>query len=277
MIPLGYDIMTIPELTLEKWSRPSGNMKAKETYMVMKDLIKDNMENVDPLLQGSFANATHVNSSTSLDIIVLFTEYGYNTGGGNDVKYARDILYRALDGKNGMQFDLGNKAVRFEGDETYFPMNIVPCVKYVLEGEAGVIVYDHNRKTYTISYPIQHKKFGKMKDEDTNGNFKNAVRMFKNARDFAISRRILSMETSPSYGLESLIYNVPDSEFSGSVTDVFHNVMMWLHNNPAISEMVRQNNIQPLFGDSISSWNIKDARTTIDKISYVWGAWDQIQ
>lgn len=267
--------MAIPEDILEKWSLPGSNGKANHTYKMIKTLITENVSDTAPLLQGSYANGTNVREGNAIDVLVMFKDWKYNTKRNDDVKFARDFLYNAINGKDGLEFLRHNKSVRFMGNEEYLPVHIVPCARYMADGEPGIVMFDIKAGKYTIGYPMQHKKFGEIKDEDTDGNYKNAVRMFKSARDYAVRKGLLERGVFPSQGLESLLYNVPDEEYSGGLHEIFFNVFMWLYNNPSISDMVRQNNIQPLFGDSISAWNIKDARTSIDRMSYLWGTWEK--
>ena len=59
---------------------------------------------------------------------------------------------------------------------------------------------------HTVNYPKLHIKNGEEKNSplQTNGRYKPSVRMFKNARNYMIDRRLLGDGVAPSYFVECL-------------------------------------------------------------------------
>ena len=105
--------------------------------------------------------------------------------------------------------------------------------------------------------------------------------MFKNARNLAVKKGLLrSEDVAPSYFLECLLYNVPNSNFVGDESDVFFKVAKWLLVNKAnLSGKLCQNGIQQLFGCdtgnqlTYNKWNTTDAINLINAIANLWDNW----
>jgi len=98
--------------------------------------------------------------------------------------------------------------------------------------------------------------------------------MFKNARNYAIDKRLLNEKSCPSYFLECMLYNVPNSAYHGNESEIFYNVLNSLLNNIVpCQSMLKQNGIQCLFDNATSSWNKNDANKSVDAIVSVWNNW----
>src|SRR5215469_14994830 len=78
---------------------------------------------------------------------------------------------------------------------------------------------------YTINFPKLHIANGEARNSQnrTNGHYKPAVRMFKNARYRATERGFL--DDAPSYFVECLLYNVPDVCFTDSMQGSYADVV----------------------------------------------------
>lgn len=272
--------MAIPKDKLESWSRPGKNELSNDTYTKMETVIKNNVSNTEIFLQGSYANSTNVRDNSDIDIVVLLKGWTYSDWPlMKNVKNARDFLFNIINGKDNFQFVKGNKCVKYKGGVKYYvPADLVPCVEYSANGYDGIAIYDHGTGNLIANYPKQHRENGEKKSSDTDGNFKKTVRMFKNARNFAVDRNLLGKDHCPSYCLECLLYNVDDKCFSGDEHDVFLNVLNFLQKNRySLSNFKTQNNIQYMFSGFDPCWNTSYAQTAIEKIAYVWNDWDKIR
>lgn len=267
----------IPQDKLVNWAKPGKNEMSKDTYAKMRRVIEDNVSNVEVFLQGSYANSTNVRDNSDIDIVIIFKNGTYNSYGNNDVRYTRGSLYDNIHGKNNFQFTKGYKTVKYKGAQNYVPADLVPSVPYSAEGPEGIVIYDHKIGRNIVNYPKQHKSNGEAKSGDTSGNFKKAVRMFKNARNYAVDKRPLNENACPSYCLECLLYNVKNTVFSGNESDVFHNVLEALYfNRNNLSGSDRQNEIQPLFGGTNPCWDLSNARVSIEAIAHLWNNWGNV-
>lgn len=247
----------------------------------MRKLIEDNVEDVEVFLQGSYANSTNVRDNSDIDMVVIYNGSWDRPSWSlfENVRDKRDHLYNAINGKNNLQFTRKSKSVRYEGSADYIPADLVPCIRHKnTEGHDGVKIHDHRRYTSIISYPKQHKENGKIKSKDTDGNFKKAVRMFKNARNYAVDKRLLNEDACPSYCLECLLYNVKDDSFSGDESDIFYNTLKILYDSRHnLHNLKRQNEIQNLFGGGDSCWSTSNAAKSIEGIAQVWDKWGDIR
>lgn len=287
--------MSIPTDVLVNWSKPGKSDNSKVTYEKLNNVINSKLYgDYELFLQGSYHNTTHVKENSDIDVVVLNkniivgnTLYGLR-GNLQDLTGYKSFLYYKIQGAQNFYFTLGNKTIKYAGNSNYVPADIVPCGCYkgaTIGSPIGTILYDSNLRKYFINYPKQHYDNGVLKSQQTNGNFKKTVRMFKNARNNAVKTGLLRTEDiAPSYFLECLIYNIPNSCFIGDEHEIFYKSIKWLYQNTSLlSNMKCQNKIQNLFGyDSLSSivvynkWNTSDAITFVNAIVNLWNNWGKI-
>jgi hypothetical protein len=89
------------------------------------------------------------------------------------------------------------------------------------------------------------------------------VRLFKNCRGS------ISGDATPSYFLECMLYNVPNSKFGSSYRDTFCNIVNWL-SEASLNDFVCQNGQLKLFGLTPEQWNTNQARTFINNLISLW-------
>ena len=287
--------MSIPFNVLINWAKPGKSENSKVTYEKLSNLLDSTLYgNYETFLQGSYHNTTHVKENSDIDIVVLNNDIFINNslyglrGNLQDLISYKDFIFYRIQGAQNFNFSLGNKTIKYEGNTNYVPADIVPCGCYkdaTIGAPTGTILFDDHTRKYFVNYPKQHYANGTLKSQLTNGNFKKTVRMFKNARNFAVRKHLLKTEDiAPSYFLECLIYNIPNGCFIGNEYDIFYKSISWLYQNRnSLSNMKCQNQIQKLFGynDSNSSviynkWNTVDAITFIDAIVELWNNWGLI-
>lgn len=285
--------MAIPYDILVNWARPGKSENSKITYNVLKNIIENKTEpNTEIFLQGSYHNTTHVKENSDIDIVVINpkivinnTIYGLN-GPLYQLQNWKNVLYNSINGTQNFSFTKGNKTIKYKGNLNYVPTDIVPCGYYkgsTIGSEIGTILFDSNKGKYFINYPRQHYDNGTIKSEQTNGNYKKTVRMFKNARNNAVKKHLLESEDiAPSYFLECLIYNIPNTYFNGNESEMFFKTLKWLYDNRSnLSNLKCQNKIQNLFGYDISNltynkWNTADAIKFINAIVKLWNDWSSL-
>jgi hypothetical protein len=124
----------------------------------------------------------------------------------------------------------GNKAIKVGSDDTVLPLDadIVACQdhrkyhSYPANGDpdldTGIYFKSQTQSREIINYPLLHYENGKNKNknQNINGNYKETIRMFKNARNKMRERFLISSDEAPSYYIECLLFNVPDQEFKYS-------------------------------------------------------------
>jgi len=131
----------------------------------------------------------------------------------------------------------------------------------------GVQFYS-SEGTKIINYPKRHIRSCMQKNSGTAGRFRPVVRVAKNARNALIADGGTGVRagTSPSYFLESLLWNVPDRCYSNSLEKSYRQVIGWLHENPGrLASMGYPNKMGKLFGDAPETvWNASNAQLIID-------------
>lgn len=207
-----------------------------DTYAYATTLKKDlSEEEVQLMIQGSYANNTCVESKSAVDVIVIRRDQ-YDFSFGKDADSNVDYSQMKLDGKRykdeiekalRTQFSSAvehkNKSIRIEKDADHEQINVVPgfMLRYV-EGSDS-----NNFKDYVEGFTIQTDE-GKIinsfpkqdiineskKDASTNGRYKDMARIIKTMRYIMLDEGYKSAKKVTSYGLESLLWNLPDRIFT---------------------------------------------------------------
>jgi hypothetical protein len=107
----------------------------------------------------------------------------------------------------------------------------------------------------------------------TNYRYKQTVRMFKNARNCAIERKLISDSCAPSYFVECALYNVLDDQFTPNRQQTFLNVHNYLSSTIQIDKAICQNGQLLLFGNSPEQWDVKKAAEFAVGLSKLWNNW----
>lgn len=133
-----------------------------------------------------------------------------------------------------------NKCIFICGNTARVNTDIVPCfafkrfqTPYHVVAE-GIRLFSDDGKTIS-SYPKQHYDNGARKNNATNTNYKSAVRILKNTRNSLIEDGIIDENIMPSFFLECLVWNLPNTVFDqSSHADLVNAVMktLWedMHN-----------------------------------------------
>lgn len=77
---------------------------------------------------------------------------------------------------------------------------------------------------------------------------------------------------APSYFVECLLYNAPDSAFQTSFQGTYRSVVNWMVQTD-LKELVCQNGRQYLFGPSPEQWSVADADSFARHLVALWNDW----
>jgi hypothetical protein len=134
---------------------------------------------------------------------------------------------------------------------------------------AGVQFYTAD-EVKIVNFPREHIQACTDKDRRVAGRYRPVVRIAKNVRNMLIAddKTGLSAGSAPSYFLESLLWNVPDQCFRGSLPQAYRNVVRWLRENPdKLADMKFPNEMASLFGRAQDSvWDRSAARALIEAL-----------
>ena len=304
--------MSIPESQLETWSHQGATTTAKATHLSIraaltddKSPLKDNVSsgNAEIYLQGSYMNDTNIRGDSDVDVVVqLNSTFGYDLSKLNDEQkslfsrayptnatyrwehFRADVL-RALRAYYGSAtVTEGNKSLKLAAGPGRLPVDIIPAIhfrKYLtFFGSSTQQYVDEIRFSSRsdvreiINFPKSHYDNGIAKHSaaKTNGWYKPTVRIFKNARTYLVDHGTLLGDVAPSYFLECMVYNVPDTAFGKSFQGTFAVAWNWMRRAKA-DTFVCQNEQLPLFGDTPEKWDALKANQLLDALKDLWGNW----
>ena len=106
------------------------------------------------------------------------------------------------------------------------------------------------------------------------GLFKPVIRTSKNIRVHLPEHGAIpkSLVSSSSF-LESLLYNVPNYYFRPEYQSTVSSILEWLQSTEGYSRFVRQDEQQPLFGNTLDQWSEDKAREFVEAAVEMWDRW----
>lgn len=248
--------------------------------------------------QGSYKNYTNTRGSSDLDLIVqlrspwmrdlselsdadreryhentVSADYGYEDGFRGSVVQALRQFYQESTLKDPVTNS--GKAIEISGQHNPLPIDVdvVAAQEYRIyhsypknedpEYTEGMKFKPRNGTEWWVNFPKKH-----VNNSDTkHSNFRETVRMFKNARDYYNDNNIFSLD-APSYYIECLLYNVPDDVLKRTdLTDRFDNVLSWLEQDSIeLDDFQQASEMEALFGDENTQWDINTAEDYIEKM-----------
>ena len=255
--------------------------------------------------QGSYRNGTNITTDSDVDVAVcctssFFTDYtqaGYlgdayfgNVPAAYTFQQFRIDVTKAIQTAFGAgAVTIGNKALRIDGNSGRIGADVVPVFEfrqYQPNGEywSGTRFITNDGKIVT-NWPHQHYYFGVDKNKATGYRYKKVVRVLKTIR------RDLSgtAAKTPSFLIESMVWNAPDQCFNGTSTHAAHSalsamlfqpslldnaqaVLWWLSTQCNPANMREVNMIKPLFSTE-QAWTIADANSFVYQAGQKLGCW----
>lgn len=303
--------MGIPEDTLGGWTGTGADKGSKNTrnkiYRALRSErspLEQNNDEYEVHLQGSYRNSTHIRGHSDVDVIArLESAWKSNLSDltesekeryhdeHQNADYTRSDFYddvvKALeikfDGRNVVQ---DNKATKIDSDNTVLRLDadVVACQDYRVyhsypehgepEYDIGIYFKSRNAGRKIINYPRLHHDKGVDKMTKTSRNYKETIRMFKNARNKIDGRLLISSGNAPSYFVECLLSNVPNAEFKhSSLRTRYDSIVTYLEDSD-MSDFTEQSEMVPLF-DSLDQdrWNQAAAEQYIGGLRDLWEDW----
>ena len=285
--------MAIPESQLNAWSGLGAQKGSQDTYASITAALAahtwpQGMNHI-VYLQGSYPNSTNVRGDSDVDIVVESTNVFYHdvpenlrkslglTGGGAyghkefkaQVRAALSSYYRS-----GSVTDSGSgKCLKVAGSSNRLDADVVPCITFkhyrlTSHSSSGIALWT-NAGVRVVNYPKIHIKNGAAKNAACGTTYKPIVRIFKNARSVAGN-------SFPSYFLECLLYNIPNSNFATDYGTTFRNILVYLvaaKDSGSLAKFVCQNEQQLMFGDDEHQVDLYFGNRVIDDLVDLWNNW----
>ena len=292
--------MPIPEDRLESWTRQGSIVASKATHEAVRNALKASSDlsgrNYDIYLQGSYKNSTNIRGDSDVDIVAQINDVFYSNKkilpgdqlqahreaygpATYKLEHFREHVIKALRSYFGSHLITeGNKAIKVARASNRLPADVIACAQYrnyshfhsmwnyrMVEG----ITFFTKGGRQIINYPKPHYDNGVLKNRGCLSRYKAGVRMFKNARNEAISRGWIPPSEVPSYFLECFAYNAHNSCYSLLWQDVYRSVLNNLKNGN-YSEYMCQNEVIRLFGTGDDQWNTVSADRLIIALETLW-------
>ena len=291
--------MTIPESQLSRWSDHGSQDSSKRTHESIRNVLDSHRwtqgVKYDFYLQGSYQNDTNIRGDSDVDVVLELTSAFHHDASAlpqhhqnslassfRDASYdwndfRRETLRVLGSGFGKRMVAQGNKSIKLNADPPRLAADVVVCMEYrrytsynsYVKGMTFRALQD---KLWIVNYPKEHYKNGAAKSSRTWDRYKRTVRMFKNARNRLESDGRISANLAPSYFLECLIYNAPDSAFQSRFQDTYRSIVNWMNQNN-LRQLVCQNGQQLLFGPSSVQWSLEDANTFAEQLVALWNNW----
>jgi hypothetical protein len=299
------------EATLRSWvKRPSDNEDAKrdKTEAEIKAALRASSAlsgvTYKVYAKGSYANNTNVRLDYDVDIAVECTDFYYYSkegigpdvrkaavfeaatkpykGGYTHEKFKRDVEEALVDYYGASAVTRGNIAMRVREKKTTLPADVVPCYEYhyVYDVDAyGSPLFHQGTRVYKDSggyihnWPEQQRINGIAKNNATGRRYKRMVRALKRLENELVTRG--TIDELPSFFMECLVYNVPNTYLNSSDSYVtsMRGVLATIFNETLSEESCKEwlevNERKELFHPS-QSWTCPQAHELAER------AWDYI-
>jgi hypothetical protein len=271
-----------------RWAVPlsqTEEQRCQNTITAIKSaLLKDDyLSQCNVFLQGSYENNTNVRQNSDIDVCVLYKDtffgdypsplnrnsYGFTD---SEVGYHdfRGKTYNALVDKFGwLNVEEEKKAISVESNSYRVNADVVPCFeyrKYFGAGKdeyiAGVAFKTKQTGQLIVNWPQQHIENGRKKNNETGMRYKKAVRILKklNLEMQENGNLIFGYEAIPSFLIECMCWNVPNSYFIDTLHGSVRNCLIFMEENISKDGWFEVNGIKPLFSDQ-QKWSKEQALT----------------
>lgn len=294
-------IMAIPETQLETWSNAPSSTLYQNSYNQVKNALSayQGLESrgFEVYLQGSYKNSTNIRGDSDVDIVVQLNDVYYFdiselSPGEQQLCNSERIpatytlsefksqVLQALQSYFGTNnIKLGNKSIKLPGNQNRINADIIVASEYRYYTRfnaysknyiRGIAFFPVGSSINIINYPKVHYDNGVTKNQITNGTFKQFVRIFKNINSKLVEDGKINSALAPSYFIECLIYNLPDSCFLGGTYQKYmYNILSQLHNT-------NLNDCETVSGRHWlcrgNQWNVADAKSFVDSVINYWNS-----
>lgn len=294
--------MALSAAQLESWSQQGAVATSRDTYEAVRKCLSSasapySAQLFEIHLQGSYANDTNVFRDSDVDVVICQTssfyhdaptmgteqnarfEAAYPGEGGYGQHQFKNEVFNWVSQQFGGSVELGRKAIYIPGLGNRRDCDVLPCsdFRYYYEFQSlstqryvDGICFFLPEGDRVINFPKQHRINCTSKNQETGGNFKKIVRIFKNARNRMVDVGVMRSGVAPSYFVEGMLWNVPSNVFTTNFSLSYVSALNWLaHNDRAIYRCA--NGIHLLLdGERYVSWNSADYLSYLNAMLDLW-------
>jgi hypothetical protein len=233
----------ISEEQINRWANPPSETEGERctnAITQVTDALRGHFgSDISFIRQGSHHNHTNIRLDSDVDIVVVhsatffpdisgLTEADkqlhdrYRTPATYSYGQFKEEVNNVLQKKFGLvNTQRKNKCIRVNGNSSRVNADVVPAFPYRRYRSHGVVaaegigLFPDNEFTIIHSFPKHHYDNGVAKNDRTSKAFKSVVRIFKNVRNDLSDKGFLRGGDMPSFFIECLVWNVPNSFFTG--------------------------------------------------------------
>ena len=280
--------MPIPESTISSWSHHEAGTAFKEAHVPIREALNAykglSQFKYEVFLQGSYKNDTNLGGDSDVDVVIRLASKlkprvvalsGEQLQEDGSHRFAlerwqsfRDHAMKAMKARFGKAVKSGRKTIKL-------PKGTIPAdadLVVTLSHKEGIGFYLPDEGRWVVSFPEQHHQRGLKKEKATDKQFKRTIRMFKAARNRLVEKGSLTKDNAPSYFIECLLYNVPDTLFAPKLAPTYVAILDWLK-TAKLEDFQCQNGLAPIFGRQREQWTVKKARGFVKAMQELWDTW----
>ena len=279
--------MPIPERTLSRWSHHEAAKAFKQAHVHIRQALDAHKGlwqfKYEVFLQGSYKNDTNLGGDSDVDVVVQLSSKlkpavadltGERLKEDDSHKFVhgqwksfRDEALKALRTRFGTAATSGRKTLKVPKGKIPADADLVVTVSH----KDGIGFFLSDERRWVVSFPQQHYNRGLRKERAASMRLKRTIRMFKAARKGLVEKGLLKKDDAPSYFIECLLYNVPDSMFKSELAPTYSGIVDWLK-KAQLKEFVCQNGQVPLFGRGREQWTVQKAQGFVKALQGLWDA-----
>lgn len=299
--------MAIPESQLETWSHQGSITQSAATYESIRKVLNDQnspyySKDFSIFLQGSYGNDTNVYRDSDVDIVIRLNQTYYadtseltlEAKGNYDrafskapyayADFKRDVLSWLVK-SYGSDVIPGKKAIAIRGNGSRRDADVLVCSqhRHYWGSSSGVdsnyndgIIFWTSDGTEIVNFPRQHRENSTSKHQNTYTRFKPLVRVYKNMRNYMVDDGYLRDGVAPSYFLEGMLWNAPDSLFAPSFEKSWVDTFNWI-SDANESQLLCANGIHWLVRDGYPiCWPSANFHAYLDAAAKYWNDWTSV-
>ncbi len=251
-------------------------------------------------LQGSYGNDTNIYAESDVDIVIRLDDCfhrdlerlsqdekdaykeAFSDATYTYTDFKKDVL-KVLTDKYNSDVKVGDKAIAIVGSGNRRKADVIVATQfrryYKFKSmrdqsyEEGIAFFNAAGERIE-NFPKQHSVNLTSKHQSTKQWLKPMVRILKNMRGKLVDESKISAGVAPSYYLEGLLYNVPDTKFKDSFADCFINAINWIQQEADKSKLVCANEQYYLLRDNLHTcWPKANCEKFLDAVIELWNGW----
>ena len=293
--------------TLENFSKPKSKILVQDFYektlniltSALNDIRKENILSLDynttrifPM--GDYTNNTFIDETGELEIVIASSNPQLKTANNTYIRNLKEA--KTKKDKNSISnsgtfneiIEHYINAIAKYFNETTTLLIVNTGIKIFCLEEFGFKIlirfstYDENDKNAILSFwdPLNNKiqkinlflynEMMSKKDDETNGNYKKIVRIFKNIRKTILMNKWAASSSINKYFVELIVFNIPNSILIGDdIQNIFFKSINFLDNcNILEFKSFDGGNIQNFEFANVSYNKIKNFLSFINKIAF---------